>query len=331
MQMQELRFDNKVVLITGAGRGLGRAYALLLARLGAHVVVNNRIRRGLEHQRPVAEDVVDEIRAAGGRAVASTEDISTSRGARAAVQTALDEFGSLDVLVNNAGVAHTYTFADYPEDEFASMLDIHVHGTWHVSQAAWSALARSGGGRMINTVSRAAYVGDPQNAAYAAAKGAIHGLTRALAVEGRPRGILVNAICPAAWTPLYDRAATDIPEERRRQLRSDFKTEYVAPVVIALAHESCPCTGEVITAIGGHVNRYFVSQTTGITVGDGFTAQEFLDRLPDVWDQEGSLTMGLALPGGRGGPTPAAEVPPAARRAAADRAVDDDECARPDA
>ncbi len=312
--MKELRLDGKIVLITGAGRGLGRAYALALAERGAHVVVNNRIRPGLEHERPAADEVVDLVRQAGGVAVANTADISRPEGARSAVQTALDELGGLDIVVNNAGVAHSYTFDEYPQDEFESLLAIHLHGTWHVSQAAWPVLGDHGAGRIINTVSRAAYLGDPQNAAYAAAKGAIHGLTRALAVEGAAKGIKVNAICPAAWTPLYDRAATDIPEEKRAALRKGFKTEYVAPIIVALAHETCPCNGEVITAIGGHVNRYFVAQTEGIHIGDGFTAEEFLERLPDVWDQEGHLTMGLALPGGRGGATPAAEVPPAARR-----------------
>jgi NAD(P)-dependent dehydrogenase (short-subunit alcohol dehydrogenase family) len=161
-------------------------------------------------------------------------------------------------VVNNAGVAQSQTFEGYPESDFESLMGIHVHGTWAVCQEAWPHLTRSGAGRIVNTVSRAAYLGDPQRAAYATAKGATHGLTRALAVEGAGRGIKVNAICPAAWTPLYDRAATDIGEEAREELKRRFRTEYVAPVIVALAHESCPCTGEVITAMGGRVNRYFV-------------------------------------------------------------------------
>jgi NAD(P)-dependent dehydrogenase (short-subunit alcohol dehydrogenase family) len=315
--MKDLRLDGKVALVTGAGRGLGRAYALLLAQRGARVVVNNRIRPGLEHEPPVAGVVVDEIVAAGGEAIASTDDISTPEGAHAAVSVALDGLGGLDVVVNNAGIAHSMTFAEYPRADFESLLAIHLHGTWHISQAAWPALVASGAGRIVNTVSRAAYLGDPQGAAYATAKGAIHGLTRAQAVEGVAVGIKVNAICPAAWTPLYDRAATDIPEERRQELQRDFKTDYVAPVIVALAHESCPCNGEVITAIGGHVNRYFAAQTPGIQVGDGFSPEEFLQRLPDVWDEEGYTALGLAIPGRRGGTTPIADVPDAARRTAA--------------
>jgi NAD(P)-dependent dehydrogenase (short-subunit alcohol dehydrogenase family) len=311
---EPLRLDGKVALVTGAGRGLGRAYALLLAERGASVVVNNRIRAGLEAERPVAEVVAEEIEQAGGRAAASSHDISRPEGAQAAVASAIDAFGCLDVVVNNAGVAHSQTFADYPRPDFESLMAIHVNGTWAVSRAAWPHLVRSGAGRIVNTVSRAAYLGDPQGAAYATAKGATHGLTRALAVEGTSCAIKVNAICPAAWTPLYDRAATDIGQEAREDLRRRFKTEYVAPVIVALAHDSCPCTGEVITAMGGRVSRYFVGETPGILVGEDFTPEEFLDRLPDVWHEAGYSTLGLAIPGRRGGATPVAEVPPAARR-----------------
>ena len=316
---ESLRLDGKVALVTGAGRGLGRSYALALAHRGAKVVVNNRIRPGLEHEPPVAAAVAEEIEQAGGRAAVSAHDISRREGARAAVATAVDTFGALDIVINNAGVAHSQTFEGYPQGDFESLMAIHVHGTWAVCQEAWAQLARSGGGRIVNTVSRAAYLGDPQGAAYATAKGATHGLTRALAVEGAAQGIKANAICPAAWTPLYDRAATDIDEEAREELKRRFRTEYVAPVIVALAHESCPCTGEVITAMGGRVNRYFVGETPGIEVGLDFTSEEFLDRLPDVWDEHGYTTIGLAMPGRRGGATPVAEVPAAARRVTAGR------------
>lgn len=311
---ERFRLDGRVALVTGAGRGLGRAYAHLLAEHGAQVVVNNRIRPGLEAERPVAEVVVEEIERAGGRAAASVHDISAPDGARAAVATAIDTFGALDVVINNAGVAHSQTFAAYPWEDFTTLMAIHVHGTWGICQAAWPHLVASGRGRVVNTVSRAAYVGDPQGAAYATAKGATHGLTRALAVEGAAHGIKVNAVCPAAWTPLYDRAATDIGAEAREELKRRMKTEYVAPVIVALAHENCPCTGEVITAMGGRVNRYFTGATPGIEVGVEFTPEEFVDRLPDVWDEDGYTTIGLAMPGRRGGATPVAEVPEAARR-----------------
>jgi NAD(P)-dependent dehydrogenase (short-subunit alcohol dehydrogenase family) len=287
---------------------------MLLAERGASVVVNNRIRAGLESEPPVAEEAAEAIRASGGSAVANTDDISHSAGARSAVTSALEAYGRLDIVVNNAGVAHSYQFESYPHEEFEALLSIHVLGTWAVSQAAWPELAKTGAGRIVNTVSRAAYMGDPQGAAYATAKGATHGFTRALAVEGAAVGIKVNAICPAAWTPLYDRAATDIGQEQRAALQQRFKTEYVAPVIVVLAHEACPCTGEVVTAMGGHVNRYFVAQTPGVEVGEDFTPEQFLELLPGIWDERGYSTIGLAMPGRRGGETPVAEVPLAARR-----------------
>jgi NAD(P)-dependent dehydrogenase (short-subunit alcohol dehydrogenase family) len=310
----EMRLDGKVVLVTGAGRGLGRAYADLLAARGAAVVVNNRIRPGLEDERPIAEVAVEEIEADGGTAAASNHDISAAEGAAAAVATAIERFGRLDAVVNNAGIAASQTFAGYPREDFDALVAIHLGGTVGVSQAAWPHLVESGAGRILNTVSRAAYLGDPQGAAYAASKGAIHGLTRALAVEGTAVGIKANAICPAAWTPLYDRAATDVSEELRREVQRRLRTEYVAPVAVALVHPDCPCNGEVLTAIGGKVNRYFVGETNGIEVGEDFTPEEFVERLPDVWDPAGYAEIGLAIPGTRGGATPVAEVPAAARR-----------------
>jgi NAD(P)-dependent dehydrogenase (short-subunit alcohol dehydrogenase family) len=311
---EEMRLDGKVVLVTGGGRGLGRAYSDLLAARGASVVVNNRIRPGLEGERPIAEVAVEEIEAVGGTAVASNHDIAGREGAEAAVAVAIERFGRLDAVVNNAGVAHSQTFAGYAREEFDALVAIHLGGTVGISQAAWPHLIDSGAGRIVNTVSRAAYLGDPQGAAYAASKGAIHGLTRALAVEGAAVGIKANAICPAAWTPLYDRAATDVSEEQRRDMQRRLRTEYVAPIIVALVHESCPCNGEVLTAIGGKVNRYFVGESIGIQVDVDFTPEKFLERLPDIWDAEGYVEIGIAIPGTRGGATPIAEVPEQARR-----------------
>jgi NAD(P)-dependent dehydrogenase (short-subunit alcohol dehydrogenase family) len=310
----EMRLDGKVVLVTGAGRGLGRAYAHLLAARGASVVVNNRIRPGLEGDRPVAELVAAEIEAEGGVAVASNDDIAAPGGGVVAVATGIDHFGRLDAVVNNAGIAAAQTFAEYPPEAFEALVGIHLGGTFAITQAAWPHLVESGAGRIVNTVSRAAYLGDPQSSAYAAAKGAIHGMTRALAVEGAAVGIKANAICPAAWTPLYDRAATDLTEEQRQELVRRLRTEHVAPVIVALAHTDCPCNGEVLTAIGGRISRYFVAETTGIEVDVDFTPEELMERLPDVWDAEGYSEIGLAIPGTRGGGTPVAVVPPAAER-----------------
>jgi NAD(P)-dependent dehydrogenase (short-subunit alcohol dehydrogenase family) len=152
--MDEMRFDGQVAVVTGAGRGLGRAYALLLAQRGAKVVVNNRIRPGTEHDPPVADEVVDFITAAGGAAVANTSDISTKAGAVSVIATALEAFERIDVVINNAGIVHFYKFGDYPDDEFETMLGIQLRATWSVTQAAWPHFKEQGYGRVVHTVSR---------------------------------------------------------------------------------------------------------------------------------------------------------------------------------
>ncbi len=310
--MDAMRFDGQVALVTGAGRGLGRAYVSLLAERGAKVVVNNRIRAGTEHEPPVAEEAVAAITAAGGVAVANTADVSTKEGAASVVETALEAFGRIDVVVNNAGIVHFYKFEAYPDDEFDTMFAIQLRATWFVTQAAWPHLKEQRYGRVVHTVSRGAFFGDPQGAAYASSKGATYGLTRALAVEGAEHGIKVNAISPTAWTPLYARAP-DVTPERRKTLEQDFTTKMVAPVVVALAHESVPFTGEVIGAAGGHISRMYIAQTQGTDLEEGFTPEDVLEHLPEIWAQDDAIAMGLVVPGVRGSGTPVTEVPPEAQ------------------
>lgn len=302
-----------MAVVTGAGRGLGRAYVDLLAARGARVVVNNRIHSGTESEPPVADEAVTAIRAAGGAAVANTADIGTQSGAESVIQSALDAFGRIDIVVNNAGIVHFYKFDSYPDGEFQQMLDIHVRGAWFINRAAWPHLKAQRYGRVINTVSRGAFFGDPQGAAYAMSKGGIYGLTRALAVEGREHGILVNAISPTAWTPLYARAP-DVSAERRAMMQERFRAELVAPVVVALAHELCEVTGEIFGAAGGHVSRMFMAQTDGIRVTDDFSPEEFIQRLPEIWSEDDYRPMGLVDPSERQQGTPITVVPEQARR-----------------
>jgi NAD(P)-dependent dehydrogenase (short-subunit alcohol dehydrogenase family) len=310
--MAEMRLDGRVAVVTGAGRGLGRSYALALAGRGAKVVVNNRIRSGTEHEPPIADEVRGLIQRDGGTAVSNTGDVSTPEGARSIIETALQSFGRIDIVVNNAGIVHFHRFPEYPDDEFEQMLDVQLRGTWHVTRAAWPHLEEQRYGRVINTVSRGAFFGDPRGAAYASAKGATYGLTRALAVEGSQAGIKVNAISPTAWTPLYARAP-DVSPERRRMLEESFRVDLVAPVVVALAHRSCPFTGEVIGAAGGNVYRAFMAQTPGGRVTEPFTPEQFIEMLPDVWSEDGYWAIGLVTPGQRAQTTPVAEMPPEAR------------------
>jgi NAD(P)-dependent dehydrogenase (short-subunit alcohol dehydrogenase family) len=308
-----LRLDGQVAVVTGAGRGLGNAYAQLLAERGAKVVVNNRIRPGHEGMKPVAEEAAEAIVAAGGEAVADTSNIGTAAGASAVVEAALNAFGRIDVVVNNAGVVQFHEFADYPNDEFDLMVDIHLRGTWRINRAAWPHLAEQGYGRIINTVSRGAFFGDPRGAAYASCKGAILGMTRALAVEGGKVGIAVNAISPTAWTPLYA-SAPDVDPERQKVLERDFRAEQVAPVLLLLAHPACDFTGEIVAAAGRQVSRFFLGQTEGAQLSLDPTPEEVVERLPDVWDEAGYNPVGLVNPVQRAQKTPTAEVPPSARR-----------------
>lgn len=310
--MEELRLDGTVAVVTGAGRGLGRGYAEYLAARGAQVVVNNRIRPGTEGEAPVAHEVVAAIRAAGGIAVADTSDVGTKEGAYQAVSTAIENFGRIDTVVNNAGIVHFYKFEDYPDDEFEQMLSVQLRSAWHTNRAAWPHFIAQGYGRVINTVSRGAFFGDPQGAAYASAKGATYGLTRALAVEGEPHGIRVNAISPTAWTPLYERAP-DVTPERRALLEQEFTVAKVAPVIAILSHESCDFSGQIIGAAGGHVSRMFMAQTEGVRFAGGFAMEDVRDALPAIWDETGAEAMGLVSAGTRGSGTPVSEVPPSAQ------------------
>jgi NAD(P)-dependent dehydrogenase (short-subunit alcohol dehydrogenase family) len=284
-----------------------------LAERGAKVVVNNRVRPSADDDGLVAEKVVAGIQAAGRTAVANTGDIGTQAGAESVVQTALDAFGRVDIVVNNAGIVHFYKFEAYPDDEFDLMFAIQLRGTWFVTKAAWPHMIAQQYGRVVNTVSRGAFFGDPQGAAYASAKGATYGLTRALAVEGMEHNIKVNAIAPTAWTPLYARAP-DVSPERRRQLEENFRTDLVSPVVVALVHPACSFTGEVIGAAGGTLYRAFMAQTKGVEVGNSFVAEQFYEVLPEVWSEEEYFPVGLVTPGQRVQKTPVTEVPPEARR-----------------
>jgi NAD(P)-dependent dehydrogenase (short-subunit alcohol dehydrogenase family)/flavin-binding protein dodecin len=285
---------------------------MLLAERGAKVVVNNRIRPSDQDQGLVADEVVRLIAGSGGTAMANTGDVGTQAGAGSVVQTALDAFGRVDIVVNNAGIVHFYKFADYPDDEFDRMFAIQLRGTWFVTKAAWPHMQAQHFGRVINTVSRGAFFGDPRGAAYAAAKGATYGLTRALAVEGHEYDIKVNSVAPTAWTPLYARAP-DVSPERRKVLEKSFRTDLVSPLIVALAHSSCPFTGEVMGAAGGNLYRSFMAQTQGAEVGDSFEPEQFYDLLPEIWSEEGYHAIGLVTSGTRGQGTPVAEVPAQAR------------------
>jgi NAD(P)-dependent dehydrogenase (short-subunit alcohol dehydrogenase family) len=200
--LTELRFDDRVIIVTGAGRGIGRCHALLLAARGAHVVVadNGAGIDGAGSSRAPADEVVREITDAGGEAVACHASVASEEDAAEIVNTALQAYGRLDAVVNNAGISDPGPFESLSVDQFRRMLDVHFFGTLFVTKAAWPHMVQAGYGRIVNTVSEAMLGGLAELTSYGAAKGAVFGLTRNLATEGSAHGIRVNAVAPRAYT-----------------------------------------------------------------------------------------------------------------------------------
>ncbi len=269
-----LRFDDKVVIVTGAGRNLGREYALLLASRGAKVVVNDlgvaisdTQDVGSETISDPAADVVAEIEAAGGTAVANRDSVATPEGGAAMVATALDTWGRLDIVVNNAGQVRMGAFADFPESHIDTLLATQLRGHLNVSRPAWRAMAGSGGGRFVNVSSASAW-GLAGGAVYGTVKMGIIGLTRSMAVEGAEVGIRANVITPYAKT----RPGSGMgPYPWSEALGEWLAPRKVAPIVGWLAHESCPANGECFTVGAGHVARVSIVATDG-----------FIDRDPTI-------------------------------------------------
>jgi len=259
--MSKLSFEGRVAVVTGAGRGIGRAYALLLGERGAHVVVND-LGGGREgggtDERP-ANDVASEIVAAGGVAVADTNDISTKVGASALIDAAVERFGKIDVLVNNAGIFKVASFGDADLENLQKHIDVHLIGTFLTGLAAWPHMVKQKYGRIINTGS-AGMFGLPDNVSYAAVKAGIIGLTRQMKIAGEPHGIKVNVIAPAAFTRL---AGDESSVSAQSAEVAGMSTALVAPLVAYLAHESCPVSGEVYQAGANRFARIFIASTSG--------------------------------------------------------------------
>jgi NAD(P)-dependent dehydrogenase (short-subunit alcohol dehydrogenase family) len=249
----ELRFDGRVAVVTGAGRGLGREHALMLASRGAAVVVNNRTGSA-------ADAVVAEIEAAGGTAVACASDVSTKAGAQAPVAAAVERYGRVDVLVNNAGIYQFGAFGDYPDDLFDRTLDSHVRGSWYATQAAWPHMREQGYGRVVMIGSRV-MIGQANNVAYSTAKGALLGMANSLAVEGRPDGIHVNTLSVGGYT---EGVADNIPDPALRQWIAEVLPAWaVARPLCWLVHEDCPASGEFFSAFGRGFSRLFLAEAPG--------------------------------------------------------------------
>jgi NAD(P)-dependent dehydrogenase (short-subunit alcohol dehydrogenase family) len=286
--MAEIGFDGKVAIVTGAGGGLGRQHALLLAARGARVVVNDlggSVTGEGADQGP-AEKVAQEIRDAGGEAVSDGNSVSTPEGGEAIVQTALDNFGQIDIVVNNAGILRDKTFHNMTPDLIDPVIDVHLKGAFYVTRPAWIKMREQGYGRVINTSSNSGILGNFGQTNYGAAKMGLVGFTRVLAAEGAKYNIKANAIAPLARTRMTEDLMGDAV--------SKLDPEFVAPVVAWLAHQDCPVSGEVYTVGGGRVARFFIGMTNGY-----YSPNLTLEDVRDHWDQIRDES-GYTVPNGPG-------------------------------
>lgn len=293
--MSELRFDGRTAIVTGAGGNpsLGRAHAMLLAARGANVVVNDIGRDPAMRNYPgeaSAEAVAAEIRAAGGNAVASTHSVASPEGAEAIVQTALDAFGSVDILVNNAAISVGAPLDVMSAADYDRHIAVNLMGTLWCCRAAWPHMQAKGYGRIVNTTS-AAMTGFAQQAAYATSKGGVWSLTRTLAAEGAEHGIKANAISPGAFTRLVSSMLED-DSPLLRAAKEHMPPELASPVVALLAHEECPVTGECIDSAGGAVQRTYIARTRGI-VDPAQTVEILAARWDEVMDESGAVVIGI--------------------------------------
>ncbi|MEV5568827.1 SDR family oxidoreductase [Spirillospora sp. NPDC052269] len=271
--MTELRYDGRVAIVTGAGHGLGRQHALELAARGAKVVVNDLggDRSGVGASAGPAQEVVDEITKNGGEAVASPDNVATPEGAEAIVRTALDTFGKLDIVVNNAGILRDKSFKNMSVEEWDAVIAVHLRGSFLVTKAAWPHLRENGHGRIVNTSSPAGLFGNFGQANYSTAKMGLVGFTKTLAHEGAKYDIKANAIAPVAWTRMTEDL---LPADFADRLGVDK----VTPLVAYLAHESNPDSGEVYTVGGGRIAKILVAEGAGWGTSDAMTVESVRDN-----------------------------------------------------
>ena len=256
--MTELRFDGRVAVITGGGRGLGAAYARLLAERGCKVVVNDLGApiKGDGNDAGVAQQLVDEIRAASGEAVADTNSVATPEGARAIVQTALDAWGKVDILIHNAGNVRYGTIRELSFEDFQSVIDVHLMGAFYMVKAVHPMMCDAGYGRIVLTSSIGGIYGNSRCVNYGISKSGMIGLNNVAALEGEEFGVKSNVIVPSAVTRMAE--GLDISQY------PPMEPELVAPAVAWLAHEACTVSGEMIAAIGGRIARCFIAETPGV-------------------------------------------------------------------
>ena len=286
--MSEIRFDDRVAVVTGAGGGLGKTYALEFAKRGAKVVVNDLggAADGTGGGSSMADQCVKEITEAGGTAVANYDSVATPEGGEAIIKTALDNFGQVDVVVNNAGILRDKTFAKLTPEELEIVIDVHLKGAFFVSQPAFRAMKERNYGRFVFTASAAGIFGNFGQTNYGAAKMGLVGLSNVLAVEGAKYNIKSNVIAPIARTRLT--------EDLLGAMADAVKPECVTPLVTYLSSEACQQTHEIYSVGGGRFAKIFVGLAPGWTQSPGAvpSAEEILEHIDEIRNEEGYIVPG---------------------------------------
>jgi NAD(P)-dependent dehydrogenase (short-subunit alcohol dehydrogenase family) len=278
--MADIGFDGKVAIITGAGGGLGREHALELARRGARIVVNDLggSVNGDGGDVGPAQAVVQEIVALGGEAVADTNSVATPEGGEAIVKSAVDAFGTVDIVVNNAGILRDKSFHNLDQAMIEAVIQVHLLGAFYVTQPAYRIMREKGYGRIVSTSSNSGILGNFGQSNYGAAKMGLVGLTRVLAIEGRKHNIKANAIAPVALTRMTEDMFGDVGQALDPGL--------VSPLVAYLSSEACDVSGEVYSAAGGIISRFFIGLTPGY-YNPKLTAEDIAENLAEIRDDAG--------------------------------------------
>jgi NAD(P)-dependent dehydrogenase (short-subunit alcohol dehydrogenase family) len=298
--MSTLSFDGDVVIVTGAGGGMGRCHALELARRGARVVVNDLGGHPLGggSDPSLAEAVVDEIRAFGGEAVANTQSVATPEGGASVTETAMKQWGRLDAVVSNAAIVRDIPFEDMTFEDFDDLIDVNLRGGIFVLHPAYKAMKASGGGRILAVTSTSGLLGAHSEANYAAAKAGLVGLVRSIAIEGAPHGIKANLLAPGALGTRMHLAVLEAggfeSEDRagmddlvlNPKVMERMTPEKVSPIVIVLTHRTCPCTSQILNAQAGQYGRSTVTINRGwIDYTGTATAEDVVAHWDEIIDQ----------------------------------------------
>ena len=282
--MAEIRFDGRVAVVTGAGRGLGRAHALLLGSRGAKVVVNDfgkSVDGTGDDSKSPADEVVEEIKAGGGEAVADYNGVHTPEGAKGIIETAARAFGKIDILINNAGILRDITFMKMSDEQWDGVLKVHLYGTYYATKAAWPIMRENNYGRIVFTTSGTGLFGNFGQCNYGAAKLGVVGMMNTLKLEGAKYNILVNTIGPGAASRMTDSL---MPKE----VLDMMKPEYVSPIVVLLCSEEYKESGNIMIAAAGHYAKAQIIESKGINLDPkkGITIEDVRDRLDEITNMD---------------------------------------------